>query len=439
MLTRICLSLALLVAIPAWCQVEPDATGAPPNTADEMQTPPPVNGDAYPTATGAETRSNYLRTGLTFETAYDDNAFGGGGGAPVSEIFYTIRPTIALDQTTSRLHQTFTYSPGFTIYQPTSTLNGMNQSASVNFQYRLTPHMAVSATDSFQKTTSVFNQPFGGVSGSTASPTAGIVAPFAEQLGNRASGQLSYQFSRNGMIGGGGNSTILNYPNPAQAAGLSNSNSRGGSAFYNLRLPSKQYIGVTYQYSDMSESSANGQSETRIHSINSFYTVYLKQTLSLSISGGPQHFDVAQFPIPESSSWTPTVTASMGWQRSRTNFAASYSRTVTGVGGLLGAFRSNNATASARWQLAHTLTVGSAASYQIQKNVSPTTLSFAQGGRSVSGTFSVQHPISEHFSAEFGYTRLHQSYNGETAIAQNLDSDTESISISYQFARPLGR
>jgi len=80
MLTRICLSLALLVAIPAWCQVEPDATGPPPDTADEMRTPPPVNGEAYPTATGAETRSNYLRAGLTLYTAYDDNAFGGGGG-----------------------------------------------------------------------------------------------------------------------------------------------------------------------------------------------------------------------------------------------------------------------------------------------------------------------------------------------------------------------
>jgi hypothetical protein len=439
MLTRICLSLALLFTMPAWSQVEPDATGPPPDAADEMRTPPPVNGEAYPTATGAETRSNYLRAGFTLNTAYDDNVLGGGGAIPVADITYTIGPTIALDQVTSRLHQTFIYSPGFTLYQRTSALNGMDQNASANFQYRLSPHVAASLRDSFQKTTNIFNQPYGGVSGSTQSPTAAVVAPFADQLGNTASGELSYQFSRNGMIGGGGSSTMLNYPNPAQAAGLSNSNSRGGSAFYNLRLSSAQYIGVTYQYSRMTSNSAIGDSETQMHTIYSFYTLYLKRTLSLSVSGGPQHFDVAQSPLPASGSWTPSVTASVAWQSSRTNFAASYSRTVTGAGGLLGAFQSNNAGASGRWQLARTWTVGSAASYAIQKNVLPTFFSSNPGGHTVSGNVSVQHPISERFTAELGYTRLHQSYGGIAVISKNPDSDREYISISYQFARPLGR
>ena len=242
------------------------------------------------------------------------------------------------------------------------------------------------------------------------------------------------------MIGGSGTSTMLKYPNPAQASGLSsNSNSRGGSAFYNLRLSSTQYIGVTYQYSRMSASLANSPSETQIHTINSFYTLYLKNTLSLSVSGGPQHFDVVQSPLPASASWTPAVTASMGWQRSHTNFAASYSRTVSGAGGLVGAFQSESANANASWQLARAWTAGSAASYTTQKNVLPAFFSAGQGGHAISGNVSVQHPISEQFTAGFGYFRIHQSYGGIAVISENPDSDRVFVSVSYQFARPLGR
>ena len=56
MFTRVCLSLALLAAMPAWPQVDTNATGAGMNTADQTQmlTPPPVSGEAYPTAVGSD-------------------------------------------------------------------------------------------------------------------------------------------------------------------------------------------------------------------------------------------------------------------------------------------------------------------------------------------------------------------------------------------------
>ena len=34
-----------------------------------------------------------------------------------------------------------------------------DQNASINFQYRLSPHVTFSARDGFQKSSSVFNQP----------------------------------------------------------------------------------------------------------------------------------------------------------------------------------------------------------------------------------------------------------------------------------------
>lgn len=438
MLARVCLVLTLFSAIPLWSQVEPSATGPPPDGDTAMQTPPAVNGEAYPTETGSESRLNELKVGLNFQTAYDDNVLGLGTTTPVADTTFSVGSTVALDKMTPRLHQAFTYNSGFTLYQHTSSRNETDQSVSADLLYRISPHVSASFRDSFQKSTNIFNQPDGSISGSAPSLPA-VEAPFADQIGNGATGEVSYQFSSNGMIGGSGTSRLLDYPKPSQAAGLSNSNSIEGSAFYNLRVSSSQYVGMNYQYSNMKSSALNSESVTRMNTIYIFYSVYLKHELTFSVSGGPQYFNLAEFPFPASASWTPAITASMGWQRNHTNLVANYSRTITGAGGLVGTFESNSASASARWQFSRTWTVGSTGSYSIEKNVLPALFSSNAGGHTYSGAFSVQHPLTERFTSEIGYTRLHQSYGGIAAISSNPDSDRVFISISYQLTRPLGR
>jgi hypothetical protein len=428
----------LLAAMPAWSQVEPSATG-PPVTETEMQTPPPVSGQAYPTGTAGEERSNYLRGGLSLQVAYDDNVEPGSTSKPVGDMIYTMGSSIALDQVSPRSHRMFTYSPGFTLYEPTGALNAVNENAMALYEYSLSPHAKVSVHDTFVQSSNVFDQSQAVVSGSTESAGAAVVAPFAEQRNNGTSGEATYQFSRNSMIGAGGTYSIVNYPNPAQAVGLSNSNSYGGSGFYNRRLSKNQYMGVNYQYTKMTSSAAGGSSDTEMYTIYSFYTLYLAHALSLSVSGGPQHFNVAESPLPASTAWTPAVNASLGWQQNRTNFSASYSRTVNGAGGLLGAFQSTAGNASGRWQATRTWTLGAAASYSILKSVTPLSPTASQGGHSISGNVSVQHPIGAHFSAEIGYSRLHQSYSTVSAVAADPYGDHEYVSISYQFTRPLGR
>jgi hypothetical protein len=451
MLKRVYLGLMLLIATPVWSQlgVTPFETPATSDDA-QMMTPPPVSVEGYPTTVGSQERSNYLAAGLTFNTAYNDNVLAGNGTTPVSDFIYTIFPTITLNKTTPRQNLGLTYSPGFTFYQHTSSLNATNQNAAVNFQYRLSQHTTISLSDSFQKSSNAFDQLYpvsgGPISGSSQTPPIGVVAPYADQLSNTASIGLSYQFNRNGMIGVAGIVTENNYPNPAEASGLYNSDTFGGSVFYSQRLSSTQYMGVTYRYSRSQSNPVNAEanlaiarSEVQTHTFLVFYTIYLNPTFSLSLSSGPQYSDDAQPPSPSFSSWTPFVTASIGWQRSRTNFVASYSRTVTGGLGLPGAFNSNSANASVRWQIARSWTIGSAANYSNNENATPSIPSSNPGGQTVSGTVSVQHSMSEHFNVEFGYARLHQSYSGIPVISEAPDSNRESISISYRWTRPLGR
>src|SRR5258708_24236442 len=112
-----CLGLLLLTAMPLWSQMidTSDALG-PGSTDDQMKTPPPVSGQSYPTAITSTERSNYFSGGVALTTAYTDNALGSITSQPMSDVSYSVGPTLALDETTSRLHLLLTYAPGFTFY-----------------------------------------------------------------------------------------------------------------------------------------------------------------------------------------------------------------------------------------------------------------------------------------------------------------------------------
>jgi hypothetical protein len=445
MVSRACLGLLLLLSTYAWTQVDTNGTEAATNPGDEvpMRTPPPVSGEAYSTAFTSETQSNNLRAGLTVSTTYSNNVRGGDN--PVNDVYYSIWPTLALDASTTRLHWVLNYSPGFTFYQRLSYLNGSDQNVALDFQYRLSPYVKASLRDSFQKTSNPFNQPnplsATPVSGAAPAPNVAVIAPAADQIYNAANVQITYQFSADGMAGLGGTFTNLHYPNPAEAPGLYDSNSTGASAFYSRRVLEKYNVGVSYQYMDILAYQAGGHSNTKTQTqtIFLFFTTYLKPTLSLSLSGGPQHSDATQPPLPPSGSWSPLLVASLGWQGQRTSLAASYSRSVTGGGGLIGAYHSNIANVSGRWQLSRTWNVGLAASYSLYKTLTPFFLGPSSGGHTVSGTASVQHPLGEHLSVQAGYTRLQQSYGGIAAISATPGINYEFVSISYQLTRPLKR
>ncbi len=77
-----------------------------------MLTPAPVSGEGYSMGFTSETRSNYLRGGLVFSTAYDSEVTTGTNGQPISDVSYSIWPTISLDETRPRFHWTLYVQPG---------------------------------------------------------------------------------------------------------------------------------------------------------------------------------------------------------------------------------------------------------------------------------------------------------------------------------------
>lgn len=438
--TRFCLTAALLVATTAWSQVPTSEPATNPGSSGQMLTPPPVNSAGYSTTLGADTRSNYLRAGLVFATEYSDNVLSNSDN-PVSDVDYSVYPMIALDKRTSRMIFVGSYSPGFTTYQRTSRLNLIGQNVGLDFQYRLSPHLALTLTDYFRETSNVLGAlPLseGAVSGAPPLPINAVIGAVGTLLSNNASAELTYQFTRNGMVGATGTAGTLHYLNPNQVIGLYDSSGRGGSAFYSHRVSKRHYIGVSYQYQETLAFPRNAQSEVESHTIFVFYTLYLKPGLSISFSGGPQHYDISQPPLPVHGSWSPTSTASIAWQGLHTAVAVSYTHVVTGGGGLVGAFQTESATSIARWRFSRTWNAGVAASYANNKSISPASFLTTEGGHSIFATVSAQHELGEHLQMEFGYTRLHENYGFVPSISTAPNTDRLFVSFAYHFARPLG-
>jgi hypothetical protein len=453
------LSFACLVtSTQLWCQVDAaqqapsgveDVTnGTPTNSTGGSQAPMIVpatvgGGEGYALAFSSETpRTNYLRGGLVFGVAYDDNAFPTGARA-LGDVSYTVAPNIVLDQSRSRMHWSLTYSPGFTFYQKYTTYNQSSQNAGGNFSYRLTPHVTFSAQEGFAKSSGMSNQfaPIEGTgsTGIVQNPNQTIVAPIADTITDTSTARLSYQFSQNGMVGITGNFSELDYPNHSEAPGLFNSNTTGGGGFYTHRLSGKHYIGATYQFQKYLARAPNvGDQTTQTHSIVGFYTFYFKPTLSLSFFGGPQHSETHGLNALPLDSWSPSGGGSLSWQGQRTSTSISYSRRIADGGGLEGAVTSNTADASLRRQLARNLNATFGADYATNKLLDVVPL-YNTSGHSISGSASLQRALGEHFNMTLGYLRLHQTYSDIAALANAPNRDRIWVSIAYQFQKPLGR
>jgi hypothetical protein len=440
--------------VPAMVGVNNSATPAdsytPDTSGDRMTTPPPVSGQTYPIASTSEERANYLRGGLSFASAYTDNAVGGVNGHPISDISYSVAPMIALDETTSRLHFLSTYSPGFTFYQRNPGLNEADQNVSIELEYRLSPHVTLSARDGFQKSSNVFNQPLdlsgGAVSGGAEGANFSVIAPIADRLSNSGNIGISYQFGLNDMVGANGTFSNLHYPNPTQVPGLYDSSSQGGLVFYSRRVGKKQYIGATYAYQRLLSYPTVGVNETQTLAVLLFYTFSPSSSrFSFSFFGGPQYSDTVEPPLPAQQllsadvrSWNPAGGASLGWQGRLNSFAVSYTHIISSGGGLIGAVKLDNAMASARQLITKTLSVSVTGGYA-QNNLIGSPLLGLSNGHTISGTAALQQQVGQHLGVQLGYTRLRQDYSDIAVISATPNTNREFVSVSYQFSRPLGR
>jgi hypothetical protein len=438
-----CLFLVFCWSAPLWSQVEPSATGGDYTLDDStrMMTPPPVSGNSFPTGVGSEMRSNYVAAGMAFTAAYTDNLYQLQTGSSVNDESYSFFPMANFKRSTPRQIQSLHYGAGFTLYQHTSNLNDLTQSAEADYEFRMSKYSSISFHDTLNQNSNSFNQPNpsagGTVSGSPQSPIPVLVAPLQKQLSNSVSGDVAYQYARDAMIGGSGSYSFLHYGSLSALPGINDSDSTTGSAFYSRRIGRSHYLGVSYLYTGFSTHPLITTTDT--NGILAFYTFYPSRTISLSVTGGPQHFSSTQPPYPSTSGWSPAIGGSAGWQAGRVNLAGSYLRVVSGGGGLVGTYYSNNGAVSLQWLVKPTWTFGAGGSYLNYRSATPVYTAFNQGGHTATGTVSMQHKITERLNAALGYSRFNQSYSAVEPSSVSPVSNRVYVTVNCLFSRPLGR
>jgi len=440
MLKAACLCIILTAGSSLWSQVEPSATGGGLEDT-QMMTPPPVSQDTYPVVVGAESRSNYLDGGFVFNSAYMDNLAGAQSGKPESDETYSFQSAISIDRKTPRQGESLNYSAGFNLYQNTSQLNAVSQNGSADYRFHLSKYSAVVLSDAFLQNSNLYNQANPFVAGGAPPGTVNSVqiAPFAEQIENRSSAAVYYQYARNAMVGGSGTYSFSHYANVSNEQGLNNAGSAGFTGFYSRRLASSQYIGATYQFVKYVTHPIDTYTVSK--TVLVFYTHYFTRSFSFSILAGPEQYTSWRRDVAKQGHWVPAVQGSVGWQQPRTNLAATYSYTVAGAPGLAGAYHANTAGLNGRVLFLRRWSAGVNGTYSFLKSTdsNPALFASGSGGHTITAGVDVQHPITERLTAAAGYQRLHESYENIPAIAAFPDSNRVYFSLGFGFHRPLGR
>jgi hypothetical protein len=389
-------------------------------------TPPPLTGSAYAVSVGEEVgRANYFNAGLVFSGAYTDNIYVPGTSGKVGDEQYSFQPTLVLNRRSARASEILSYEPGFTMYQQTSQLNGMSQQGEAKYQ--------------FHQNSNLYNQPNPfAPTGVSSTGQAVNVYPFENQLSNSSNAGIDCQYARNAMIGGSASFDLLRYQDHSlSSAALQNQNVTGASAFFSRRLSAAHYTGLTYQFSKII--TFPERSYTNAYSIMGFFTVYLTRNFSLSILGGPQHYDTRGPSIVASRAWSPEIQASVGWNGRRAGMAGSYSRGVSTTSGLVGAYRIDAFQGGALWHLGRTWTLDCGGAYSEFSLLTKDSGGLTTGIRTATGSASIVHPVTDRLSGALAYAHFHQDQALVGTPFFSPESNRVTLSISYQLSRSIGR
>jgi len=447
------ISAVLLVTL-GWGQdahTVPASAIGPELPYTEVLTPPmPVNSVQMPLMFSSDgERSNILSGGIQVGGGYNDNAL----VTPmdhISNVSVAIVPRIEIRQNRERWSLDFAYSPGITINQNLGEQNQFAHSLSFTTNYRLSPHVSLQLRDNFAKTNNLFS----GLFGSTAGPgplqqsNSSVITPLADSTSNNTGLGVTYQFNASSLVGVSGSYSFVNYGSIAGTPGtfgFIDSRLASAASFYAHRFSNRQWVGATYNFKQLM---FDPGSRTVVHGILGFYSLMLDKHMTLSLWAGPDYSTtfisnvLAAQPSANStlawpSQWSPAGGVMYSWEGSRTSLQAGYSRLISDGGGLAEAVNMQQAYAEVRRRLAARWTARAGGAYT--RNSPLHTLSASAPLRSFQGNAGIEYRITDNLGASVFYGRQQQRYEYALLPSATANQNRVWFSLSYVFARPLGR
>ena len=209
-------------------------------------------------------RSNYLRGGLNVGAAYDDNAL--LSTPAVSATSYSVFPSLAIEESWSRMRYALAYAGGLTVNQRLTNRNQGSHDLNFDSQFRLSPHVNLRLAEDFAVSSGFFNGGNGVTVSGTGGPNASLITPLATQRTSLTTAAANYHFALNDLVGASGSFYDLHFTNAAASSSLVDTRTETGSAFWLHRIFRRNWAGASYSYQRLTFDPGSG--ETRVHSLD---------------------------------------------------------------------------------------------------------------------------------------------------------------------------
>jgi hypothetical protein len=388
-------------------------------------------------------RSNYLRAGLNIGAAYDDNAQM-TPSSTIGNTTYSVFPNISIEQTRSRTRWTLGYAAGLTVNQKLPNRYTVSQDLNFSSQFRLSPHVNLRVAEDFSMTSGIFDSGTGGVAVGNGGPNPNLIAPLSKQRSSSTVAEANYHFALKDVIGASGSFYDLHFSDVPAGFTLFNTRGTAASAFWFHGLFGRDWAGISYRFQrvtfDPIGETGEPSGETRVHSIVVVNTVSLPGRFTVTGFIGPEHSD-NQGQASQFSDWSLAAGVEAGWQKEHTSVAAGYSRRVSDGGGVLGVVRLQSVHGDLRQQVLPGWAVAVGASYGNNDSLTVPTSGSATSVNSASVGASLERNIGKSLGLRLGYAHDFQEQIGSTDA--NLQGSAHrnrfSVTLGYQWARPLGR
>lgn len=417
------------------------------------QIPQALGSDVPPLTTSSEQLyTDVLDLSVRLSALFDDNALGDNLNQH-SDTGFDVQPTIDFKQELKRLNWNFFYSPGFSANQHYSQRRYFSQIAGTSLTYFLRPHLQLDVHGRGNVTTNPFDQ----LDHSFSSPHSGlldqtnttVILPRYKQIGEEGGLGLTWLESAFTTISLTGDFSELRYRDipGASIQQLKRLNTRivNGRAVVAHRISRKHTVGVLYNYQDLSFPLAHAR--TVVHSIQGYDEFSITPSMTLTLFGGPEYsrvhdqvelsFFFFTLTIPSfTTQWSGAGGAQYDWQGTHSAFRGSFVRRVSDGGGLVGVVRLYDGRADFRQRLSRRWTAVLDGYYATNNSLGPVSSSSLH---SYGGGAGIERRISENFSADLRYSRLHQNISGSITGSRVDDDNRVMLSVQYHWTHPIGR
>src|SRR5438128_792364 len=406
---------------------------------------------------GERSRTNMLIGSLNVANFYDNKGFSDNENR-LGDFSWSIQPQLILLGTRRHLRWSFGYSPTITVDQRLPVRDLFAHNLGLDFQYQATRRLTVRLRDSLRVETHLLDrlnpQPFIPEFSVLDRPNDSVLTPIARRIYQEAGLDLDYLLGPRTIVGMSGSfvqNRFRSLPGPSAVdESLVDSRSEGARAFYSHRFSRRHSAGAMYRFQALSFK--QGEAGASTHTIFYIHSIALTPTQSLSLFVGPEFsriqdqilvtFDlflvVVQLKVKTSAAiHSVSGGGTYEWQGKRTALRATWVRRLNDGAGLFGASRFQAGSAELRRQLARRWVADLGVGYGSTSALGLVSSSAAY--RTLSATGSVSYALAEHLGFNFRYAHLHQIGRGNLLPNRLGDHDQFSVSLTYEFTRPLGR